>query len=136
MIRYPYLKTAGGGKPIVWVGLDANGMFTPAPATLAPARTRTSLAPRVGQAVNYSEGQVISLQLLMRDGVASGPKIDIVPELDEALEVAILAEAPGPWYQYEQLTLGQDFLEHFVVLLLGEPGVAVFLYGDDGEPAG
>ncbi|MBA3736273.1 MAG: hypothetical protein H0W90_13950 [Actinobacteria bacterium] len=103
-------------------------MFTPAPATLAPARTRTSLAPRAGQAVEYSEGQVVSLQLLTRDGVSAGPKIDIVPELDEALEAAILAEAPGPWYQYEQLTLGQDFLEHFVVLLLGKHCVAAFLY--------
>lgn len=123
--RYPYVKTVGGAKPIVWIGLWANDLFTPVPASFVPARMRTGISPRAGGAVNFSDSQAVELQFLTRDGEPVGRRVTVVPELDPRLDEPATVAAPAPWFQYEQLALAQDFLEQFGVVLAGSREVTL-----------
>jgi hypothetical protein len=125
--QFPYVQTAGGAKPIAWVGLHVKDLFTAVPATFAPGRMRTGLSPRAAGALNYSDSQVCTLQFLTRQGEAVGRRVTIVPELDPPLDEPARVDAPPPWFQYEQVALGQDFLQHFWVMLMG-PGPITGIY--------
>ena len=129
--RYPYLETEGGHKPIVWVGLTVNGLLTALPAAPSPERMRTGLSPRAGYAVEYSESQEVELQFFSRTSGLVGEPVAVRPELDRELDDPVRVEAPGPWYQYERLRLGQDFLQNFSVALLGSRQITVIF--DDFE---
>lgn len=119
VVRYPYVETASGAKPIVWVAIYANDLYTPLPAAPSPERMRTGLSPRAAGAVDFSDSQAVELQFLTNEGRGVGKRIQLVPELDPRLDEAAQVNAPQPWFQYEQLALGQDFLQHFWLTLVG-----------------
>jgi hypothetical protein len=124
--RYPYLSTASGGKPIVWMGLTVNEKLTLLPATPAPERMRTSLSPQAAQSVDYSETQRVELKFVSRSsGEFVGPRVTIVPQLDHELDVPGRVGADGPWYQYPSILLGQDFLENVSIALVGSRQVTI-----------
>jgi hypothetical protein len=132
--RYRYVQTASGGKPIVFIGLVVNEKFTVLPAAPAPERMRTGLSPRAGESVDYSDGQRVELQFFRPAAGPAGRSVTVQPELDPDLDLADRVGAPGPRLQYELLRLGQDFLEHFSVGLIGPSGLTVVLEPSDGDP--
>jgi hypothetical protein len=124
--RYPFLPTASGGKPIVWVGLSVNERFTLLPAAPAPERMRTGLSPQAAESIDYSETQRVELQFVSRtSGLLVGAPVTLAPELDRELDDPGRVGASGPWYHYELVRLGQDFLENFWLALLGPRQVTV-----------
>jgi hypothetical protein len=124
--RYPYLSTAGGGKPIVWMALTVNEKLTLLPAAPAPERMRTGLSPQAAQSVDYSEAQRVELQFVSRaSGELLGQPVTIVPQLDHELDVPGRVGADGPWYQYPSMLLGQDFLQNVSIALVGSRQVTV-----------
>lgn len=130
--NYPYVPTASGGKPIVFIGLSANDKFTLLRATPTPERMRTGLAPSAGARVDFSDSQRVDLQFFSKDAGPVGPLITLVPELDPRLdEDAQVGE--GPSLQYPHLFLGQDFLQNFWLGLLGPVGLTEVYEPFEGE---
>jgi hypothetical protein len=130
--RYPYLETdseleASAWKPIVWVALSVNNNFTVLPAAPATERIRTGLSPQAARAVDYSERQVVELQFVSQQSrMPVGAAVGLMPQLDRQLDDPARAGVLAPpWYQHPLILLGQDFLKHFAVALLGPQRVTV-----------
>jgi hypothetical protein len=125
--RYPYLPTAGGGMPIVWMGLTVNERFMPVPAAPAPERMRSGLSLQAARSVEYSAEQRVVLQLFSRTAAELvGPAVTLTPEIDSRLDDPARFGAEGPWYQYPWVLLGQDFLENVSVVLVGSRQITIF----------
>jgi hypothetical protein len=132
--RYPYLLTASGGKPIVWMGLTVNERFTLLPAAPAPERMRSGLSPQAARSVEYSATQRVEVQLVSRTSAQLvGPAVTLTPELDPQLDDPGRVHADGPWYQYPSLLLGQDFLENVSIALVGPRQITVVFELDAEE---
>jgi hypothetical protein len=128
LVYFRFIRTGAGGKPILPVSFATGRGSADVPAVLVPATPVTRLSPMWSQSIEHSPGQVVSAQLLDRDGNPAGPAIDLVPEVD----AAIGAGSNEEWYATEGAVLGQDFLQHFTVGLLGPAQVVAVAFGDFG----
>lgn len=131
--RYPFLPTAGGGIPIVWMGLTANERFMSVPAAPAPERMRSGLSLQAARSVEYSAEQRVTLQFFSRPSEELvGPAVTLTPEIDSRLDDPARFGADGPWYQYPWVLLGQDFLENVSIALVGSRQITIVL-DDEAE---
>lgn len=128
LVYFRFVRTGAGGKPILPVAFSTSRGSADVPAVLAPATPVTRLSPMWSQSIELSPGQVVSAQLLDRDGHAAGPPIDLTPEVDPEIG----AQSTEEWYATEGAVLGQDFLQHFTVGLLGPAQVVAVAFGDLG----
>lgn len=128
LVYYRFIRTGAGGKPILPVSFATSRGSADVPAVLVPAEPVTRLSPMWSKSIELSPGQVVSAQLLDRDGKLAGPAIDLVPEVD----ATVGASTDEEWYATEGAVLGQDFLQHFTVGLLGPAQVIAVAFGDFG----
>jgi len=130
LVYYRFIRTGAGGKPILPVAFATPRGSVDVPAVLVPAAPVTRLSPMWSQSIELSPGQAVSAQLRDRDGKLAGPTVDLVPQVDPELGLGLGTDEE--WYATEGAALGQDFLQHFTVGLLGPAQVIAVAFGDFG----
>jgi hypothetical protein len=128
VVWFHYIRTGSGGKPILPIAFSTHARSVDVPSVLVPAAPVTRLSPMWSESIDLSAGQVVAAQLRDRTGGLVGPPVELVPQIDPELG----SDVDEEWHARAGAALGQDFLQHVTVGLLGPAQVIAVDFGDLG----